>query len=117
MLIEVSELSQAGAARRRVTAFAADLGIEESRHGEVALVTTELATNLAKHAKRGYILAQGIGPAGGAGVRVMSVDNGPGIADIPRALADGHSTAGQWGPAWALFAGFQTDSKFIRRLV
>lgn len=96
MLIEVSELSQAGAARRKVTAFAAEMGMEERRRGEVALVTTELATNLVKHAKRGHILAQGIGPDN-VGLRVMAVDNGPGIVDIPRALADGHSTAGSMG--------------------
>lgn len=96
MLIEVWEPSQAGAARRKVTAFATELGMEESRHGEVALVTTELATNLVKHAKGGYILAQAIGAAGG-GLRVMAVDKGPGIADVPGALADGNSTAGSMG--------------------
>jgi len=61
MLIEVSELSQAGAARRKVAAYADDLKMDETRLGEIALVTTELATNLAKHARQGYILAQQVG--------------------------------------------------------
>jgi anti-sigma regulatory factor (Ser/Thr protein kinase) len=97
MLIEVSELSQAGDARRKVTAFAQELQIADCRRGEIALVTTELATNLVKHAKQGHILAQGLGPSGAAGLRVMGIDKGPGIADISRALADGHSTAGSMG--------------------
>jgi anti-sigma regulatory factor (Ser/Thr protein kinase) len=97
MLIEVAEFSQAGDARRKITAFAEKLQLENRRHGEIALVTTELATNLVKHAKRGHILAQGLGPDGVAGLRLMGVDNGPGIADISRALSDGHSTAGSMG--------------------
>lgn len=97
MLIEVSELSQAGEARRKVAAYADDLKMGESRLGEIALVTTELATNLAKHAKQGYILAQRVGQTENPGLRVMGIDKGPGIADIPRALSDGHSTAGSMG--------------------
>ena len=97
MLIEVAELTQAGDARRKVTAFAERMEIEPRRSGEIALVTTELATNLVKHAKRGHILAQGLEQSGTAGLRVMGIDKGPGIADIPRALSDGHSTAGSMG--------------------
>src|SRR5215469_8185724 len=97
MLIEVSELSQAGEARRKVAAYANGLNMGVSRLGEIALVTTELATNLAKHAKQGYILAQRVGHAEKSGLRVMGIDKGPGIADIPRALSDGHSTSGSMG--------------------
>jgi anti-sigma regulatory factor (Ser/Thr protein kinase) len=97
MIIEVSELSQAGEARRKVVAYADDLKMGETRLGEIALVTTELATNLAKHAKQGYILAQRVGQSDKPGLRVMGIDKGPGIADIPRALSDGHSTAGSMG--------------------
>lgn len=97
MLIEVSELSQAGAARRKIAAYADDLKMGENRLGEIALVTTELATNLVKHAKQGYILAQRVGQAENPGLRVMGIDRGPGIADIPRALADGQSTVGTMG--------------------
>jgi anti-sigma regulatory factor (Ser/Thr protein kinase) len=97
MLIEVSEISQVGDARRKVSAYAESLQMGESRRGEVALVATELATNLVKHAKQGYIVAQRVGHAEKPGMRVMGVDKGPGIADIPQALSDGHSTAGTMG--------------------
>lgn len=97
MLIEVAELSQAGDARRKVTAFCEKLEMESQRCSEVALVTTELATNLVKHAKGGHILAQGLEQSDAIGLRVMGIDKGPGIADIPRALSDGHSTAGSMG--------------------
>lgn len=97
MLIEIAEASQAGEARRKAVEYAEDLQIEESMRGEIALATTEIATNLVKHAGKGHILLQRVPRNGHSGLRVMGVDKGPGIADVPRALADGHSTAGSMG--------------------
>jgi len=97
MLIEVSEPSQAGEARRHAMAFAEELHMGETRGGKIALATAEMATNLVKHAGKGHILIQRVQQNGQSGLRVMSVDKGPGIADIGRALADGHSTAGSMG--------------------
>jgi anti-sigma regulatory factor (Ser/Thr protein kinase) len=96
MLIEVSEPSQAGDARRKAVAYAEDLHMEEERRGAIAVTTTEMATNLVKHAGGGHILVQRLQGAG-SGLRIISVDSGPGIADVPRALSDGHSTAGSMG--------------------
>lgn len=97
MLIEISEPSQAGEARRKALAYAEDLSVGEVRRGEIALVTTEIATNLLKHAGRGHILIQHYRHNGSSGIRVLGVDKGPGIADVSRALSDGHSTAGTLG--------------------
>ena len=58
MLIEVSESSQAGEARRRAVACAEDLRFDSSACGAVAIATTEMATNLVKHAGKGSILLQ-----------------------------------------------------------
>jgi len=97
MLIPVTESSQAGEARRRAIAAAEDLQMGEGRCGAVALATTELATNLVKHAKSGHILLQEIRENGVSGLRVISVDKGPGIRDITCAFMDGHSTVGTLG--------------------
>jgi anti-sigma regulatory factor (Ser/Thr protein kinase) len=97
MLIEVVESSQAGEARRRAVEYAQDLGLGETRRGAVAVATTEMATNLVKHAGNGTILLQALHENGNEGLRVMAVDKGPGIADLSQALADGHSTAGSLG--------------------
>jgi anti-sigma regulatory factor (Ser/Thr protein kinase) len=79
MLIEVSEPSQAGEARRKAMAIADELQMGETSRGAVALATTEMATNLVKHAGKGHILVQRILQGKAAGLRVMSVDKGPGI--------------------------------------
>ncbi len=96
MLIEVSEASQTGEARRKAVAYAEDMHMDESRCGAVAIVATEMATNLVKHAGRGHILVQPL-HGSNSGLRIMSVDKGPGIADVSRALQDGHSTSGTMG--------------------
>jgi anti-sigma regulatory factor (Ser/Thr protein kinase) len=97
MFIEISDPSQTGEARRRAVICAEDLKMDTTRRGEVALVATEIATNLIKHAGHGYILIQQFHQNGNSGLRLLGVDKGPGIADMGRALSDGHSTAGTMG--------------------
>ena len=55
-----------------------------------------MATNLVKHAGRGHILVQRLDAREDSGLRIISVDKGPGIADVS-GLSDGHSTAGSMG--------------------
>ena len=109
MLIEIAEASQAGEARRRAVEYAEDLQIEESMRGEIALATTEIATNLVKHAGKGHILLQRVPHDGHPGLRVMGVDKGPGISDVPRALSDGHSTAGSMGSGLGIVRRVSTE--------
>jgi anti-sigma regulatory factor (Ser/Thr protein kinase) len=97
MLIEVSEPSQAGEARRKAMAIADELQMGEVSRGAVALATTEMATNLVKHAGKGHILVQRILQGKTDGLRLMSVDKGPGIQDVSGALSDGTSSAGSMG--------------------
>src|SRR4051794_1549870 len=93
----MTDPSVAGEARRAAVALAGRLGFDETARGRVALVATEAATNLAKHARGGEIVIQGLedGPVGG--LDVLALDRGPGMADVARCLADGYSTAGSSG--------------------
>lgn len=97
MMIEVTESSQTGEARRRVAEFAQDLQLGEIRSGAAALAATEMATNLVKHAGNGTLLLQCVKENGNSGLRLIAIDKGPGIADVAKALEDGHSTAGSLG--------------------
>lgn len=97
MLIEVSEASQTGEARRRAITFAEELEFDETRCGAVGIAATEMASNLVKHAGRGTILLDPILDDGHSALRVMAVDRGPGIADLGVAIRDGHSTTGTLG--------------------
>lgn len=88
--------SDAAAARRYAVDVARTLNFDDVRTGTVALVVTELATNIAKYAPGGEVLVRHTGDSDSA-VEVLAIDKGPGIADIGRALEDGFSTAGSLG--------------------
>lgn len=91
----VTDTSQVSSARRIATQSAGQVGLGEVGAGHAALVTTELATNLVKHAEGGAILF-GTDDDPRALV-IVSLDRGPGIANVNVAMQDGHSTAGSPG--------------------
>ncbi|HVJ41830.1 MAG TPA: ATP-binding SpoIIE family protein phosphatase [Dongiaceae bacterium] len=95
--MEVRDISQVAAARREVTQLAGRLGFNEADQGRVALVVTELATNLVKHAGGGIILAAESIPVDTPYIDCASLDKGPGFGDLEKCLADGFSTAGSQG--------------------
>ncbi|WP_375463657.1 SpoIIE family protein phosphatase [uncultured Methylobacterium sp.] len=95
--VPVTEASQVADARRRAAALAATLGFDEVAGGRVALVATELATNLVKYGTAGEILLGAFEDDTGRGVEILALETGPGIADLAAALRDGHSTGGSPG--------------------
>ena len=97
MLLEVSDPSQIAAARRAATSLAETRGLGDEAIGRVALVATEMATNLLKHGHGGRISLDVYGDASGTGVELIAFDAGSGIANVPLALTDGFSTAGTMG--------------------
>jgi anti-sigma regulatory factor (Ser/Thr protein kinase) len=93
----VHDQSHVAQVRRSAARLAERLGFPEVRAGRVAIVASELATNLAKHAKGGEMLLRGILPAESTGIEIVALDRGPGMADFARSKADGHSTTGTLG--------------------
>lgn len=95
--LTVDHVSASGTARRAASQLAARVGMPEERVNEIALAVAELTTNLVKHAGSGSVLLRLRHGAAGPVVEVVSVDAGPGIADVTAALGDGVSTAGTLG--------------------
>lgn len=96
--IRLSDGSQASAIRIRATELAANAGFDDTDAHRVGLVATELATNLVKHTTGGSeIMMRLVGTGPEAEVELLSLDRGPGIADVRRSLEDGYSTAGSSG--------------------
>lgn len=96
-VFRVSDASEVGAARRGVDAIAAAIPMDDTARGTVALVVTELATNLAKHARGGRLLVRTLSADEPAGIEIISSDTGPGIANVAASMRDGFSTAGSAG--------------------
>ena len=92
--IPVHETSQVGEARRAAARLSGELHFDETTAGRAALIVTELAGNLVRHAKGGRILL-GCTPDGG--LDILSLDDGPGMADLGECLRDGYSSGGTPG--------------------
>lgn len=95
-VLPIEEQSQVGHARRTAQKLAQEHGFDENDAGRVALVTTELASNLLKHAGHGALHLRVVPRAQGFGIEILAVDRGPGF-DEQTALADGFSTGGTQG--------------------
>jgi anti-sigma regulatory factor (Ser/Thr protein kinase) len=96
---EVHDVNQVGEPRRAVLTLARRLEFSEERAGRAALIVTELATNLVKHARGGEILLRPLSTSSGEadGLEIVALDKGPGIPDFALSRRDGHSTSGTLG--------------------
>jgi anti-sigma regulatory factor (Ser/Thr protein kinase) len=97
MIVRVTDPTHASEARRQAAAYADNANLGERERGSLAIVVTEMATNLVKHAGSGIIVIDAVGHNGSSGVRVLGLDKGPGIRDLSAALRDGYSSVGTGG--------------------
>lgn len=96
--LPVVEVSQVGDARRRVAGLAADLGMPESAAARLAILATEAAGNLVKHADGGgELLVQVVANGAARGIELLALDRAPGMRDVGNSMRDGVSTAGSPG--------------------
>ena len=93
----VTDSSGIAAVRRAGNTLAGTLGFNETVAGKAALVITEAATNVLKHAGSGDILLRPLERAGTLGMEILAIDKGPGFANLDLAMRDGMSTAGSYG--------------------
>ncbi|MFF9035692.1 SpoIIE family protein phosphatase [Streptomyces sp. NPDC014892] len=102
--VPVHDSTRVRDARVAAESAAARAGLDEDRTAGCALVATELATNLLKHAGGGLILLEVVSRpapdrADGAApmVQIVAIDHGPGVRDVAGALRDGYSTTSSLG--------------------
>lgn len=95
-VLHVDDESQVGHARRVVQKLASDCGLDSNDAGRAALVTTELTSNLLKHAGRGELHVRVIPHGKASGIELVAIDRGPGF-NLQDCLADGFSTRGTQG--------------------
>jgi len=97
--VSVHEASQVAEARRAALALAVAIGLAQATRDNLALLVTEAATNLVKHADRGECVVRTLPASGGErrGLEILCIDRGPGISDLAACMRDGFSTAGSPG--------------------
>lgn len=74
---------------------------------QAAVLASELASNIVKHARNGALFVHRA-PLGG-GLDVLAVDTGPGMADIGLSLTDGYSTTRTMGAGLGAARRIATD--------
>lgn len=95
--LPVTDSSHVGEVRRTATRLAQAAGLSESKRSDAAIVATELATNLNRHATHGRVYLQALSSPSGTSLELIAVDEGPGIRDLHRCLQDGYSSGGTSG--------------------
>jgi len=84
-------------ARQKARELAKSLRFSGSELTLIATAISEVARNIVTYAKRGEIVLRLVNQGRRRGIRVIAQDQGPGIADIPRAMEDGYSTSSSLG--------------------
>lgn len=92
-----TDLTQTGNARRKAISLAIATHFDELRQGQIGIIVTEAARNIAAHAGHGEIVLTPWSHGGLVGIDVLALDQGKGIENLSAALQDGYSTAGTPG--------------------
>ncbi|MDE3721129.1 SpoIIE family protein phosphatase [Nocardiopsis sp. N85] len=89
--IAVTDTSRIRDAARAASEAARAVGLDASRTAAAVLTASELATNMCRYAGGGRFLAETAREPWGASraLQLVALDHGPGIENVPRALADG----------------------------
>lgn len=88
----VEDPSRVAEVRRAAAALSHDEGLDQTLAANAALISTEICTNLLKHARHGEVFLSTLSDRTGPGIEILSVDRGPGITDVAQCLADGYSS-------------------------
>jgi anti-sigma regulatory factor (Ser/Thr protein kinase) len=95
--VGVNDQSGVAAARRAATDLATRAGFSDVETGKLALIATELSTNLIKHGSGGEILVGTYDDNEGQGIEILALDKGAGMSNVAACLEDGYSSAGTAG--------------------
>lgn len=97
--VAVGSPESAFAARRVLRKLAGEVGLSPRETEELALVVSELATNIVKYAPRGRIeVSLTADLEHGPGIRIIAEDDGE-MFDLTAALRDGYDATGAIDPA------------------
>jgi len=95
--LRVQGPSTVAAARSAARALASQLRFPDPRAEQLVVAVSEAASNLQKHAQDGSLLVRVNHDTDMPGIELVTIDSGPGVRDLGKALRDGQSSAGTLG--------------------
>jgi anti-sigma regulatory factor (Ser/Thr protein kinase) len=93
----VADRSYFALLKKDIHALTIKAGFSQNKAGEVDIIVAELVSNLIKHGNGGKLLVKLIKEQGIDGIELISIDDGIGIGDVNRMIADGVSTTNTLG--------------------
>jgi anti-sigma regulatory factor (Ser/Thr protein kinase) len=97
LALNASDRSYFAILKKEIHAMAIAGGFSEKRVAEIDIIVAEIVSNLVKHAGGGQVLVKLIEENGKQGIELISIDNGPGMTDVTRMVADGVTTKNTLG--------------------
>ncbi|GAB4012248.1 SpoIIE family protein phosphatase [Spirosoma sp. KCTC 42546] len=83
--------------KKGINQIAIQAGFQHQRLSEIDLIVAEMASNLIKHGGGGDLFVQHFQSTTQSGIELISIDNGPGMADATKMVRDGVSTTSTLG--------------------
>jgi serine/threonine-protein kinase RsbT len=90
--IRIQSSSDIVTARQQGRALAAQAGFSNSNLTIIATAISEVARNIVEYAKEGEVVLTLVNNSSAPGIKIVAVDQGPGISDIAMVMRDGYST-------------------------
>ena len=97
--IQIDHTSDVGVCRRKASAFAKSLGFTDVKTGEIAIIVSEMVTNVVKHAnaKGHFVMCRIKDSYDHIGLETWCCDEGDGIKDLSTSMQDGISNTNTLG--------------------
>lgn len=90
--VEVRSIIDIVKARQQGREIAAQVGFVGVENTLIVAAISEVARNIIDHAQRGEIRLSALQQGPRRGIQVIALDEGPGIADVAKAMQYGYST-------------------------
>ena len=107
--VHISNIPDIADARRVALKLGLERELDESTRGRVAVIVTELGTNLARHTSGGRLLIGCHSQQHGCELEVISIDSGPGIPGNTRCLQDAQAAGAKPGTGLSTVQRLSTD--------
>lgn len=92
IFLKANDRSYFSLLKKEIHALAIEAGFKDKKIAEIDIIVAEMASNLVKHAGGGDLLVKILTDPKRPGLEIISLDNGPGMADANRMMTDGLST-------------------------
>ncbi|MGW7090198.1 SpoIIE family protein phosphatase [Streptomyces sp. NPDC054871] len=105
--VPIDHYSAVHLAASTARSLAEQCGLPGAMPDQAAVIASELASNLDKHAHGGSLYIHPL-PLGG-GLEILAADRGPGMPELQRCLTDGYTTTGTMGAGLGAVTRIATD--------